>query len=237
MAETTENTTYFSESLSVLELKRLNFPRWGHTLFGILLLLVELFGLIENSLVLLTFFKSKQLRSATNIFVIGLCTADLLMIGLGCPFSIIAAFYGKWVFSEGICTLAGFLVYFFGLTQLYLLTAISVDRYIVITKPLQSAMITKRVAVLSCVGCFVGGLFWSIFPLVGWSNYGLEAPGVFCGLDIENMQFSFSLAIFCSCFLFPFTTMSFCYYNIYATVSISKRVKLLFLTLFIFFYI
>jgi hypothetical protein len=219
MTRTLENVTnYTSEDLSELEIKRLNYPRWGHTIFAVLLLFVELFGFTEICFILLTFFKTKHLRSATNIFVIALCVADLCMLILGCPFSVISAFNGQWAFSKAICVLSGFIVYFLGLTQLYLLVAISVDRYIVITKPLQSALITKRVAVLSCIGCYVGGFFWAVLPLAGWSQYGLEAPGVFCGLDIENTQFSYSLTIFFTCFLFPFIIMCFCYYRIYSTV-------------------
>ena len=210
------------EGLSVLDIKRLEYPLWAHRVVGVFLFFVGLFGFIENTLVLVTFAKNKQLRSATNTFIIGLAISDFLMAVLCNPLAWTSAMNGEWFAGDFWCLWEGFLVFVLGLTALYLLTAVSVDRYIVIAKPLLAPMITKRVAVLAVVSCFVGGTFWSIFPFFGWSSYGLEAPGVFCGLHYEDKSFSttsYVVTIFFFCFAIPLMVMIYSYFNVYMTVS------------------
>ena len=209
------------EGLSVLEIKRLEYPRIGHTLVGLVLLCIGCFGFVENLMVFYVFAKTKHLRSATNMFIIGLSFCDFCMVVLGNPFPTTAALNGKWFAGEFFCYWEGFVVYFFGLSALYLLTAVSVDRYIVIAKPLKAAFITKRVAILAVLGCFAGGLLWAIFPFFGWSSYGLEAPGIYCGLHYEDTSvstMSYVVVIFFMCFLIPLAVMAYCYYQVFMTV-------------------
>ncbi|XP_053393178.1 visual pigment-like receptor peropsin [Mercenaria mercenaria] len=172
-------------------------------------------------MVLFTFYKSKQLRSPTNIFIIGLAISDLSMAALGNPLATTSGLNGSWFAGRFFCYWEGFVVYTFGLTEMYLLTAISMDRYVVIAKPLKSAMITKRVAVLGVVACFAFGVLWSIFPFFGWSSYGLEAAGIYCGLLWEDKSLSttsYVVTISIFCFFLPFGTMIYCYYQIYMTI-------------------
>lgn len=219
------------EGLSVLEIKRLNFPKWGHQMFGLFLLFVGIFGFVENIMVLYTFYKSKQIRSPTNMFIIGLALGDLAMATLGNPLATTSGLNGSWFAGEFFCYWEGFVVYTFGLTEMYLLTAISIDRYIVIAKPLKSAMITKRVAALAVAACFGFGFFWSIFPFFGWSSYGLEAAGIYCGLLWEDKSLStttYVVTISIFCFFLPFGAMIYCYFQIYMTVSILIQCSLMY---------
>lgn len=222
-----DNSSGLYTGLSPLEIKRLKFPKWGHQIFGTILLFVGIFGFCENLMVLFTFYKSKQLRSPTNMFIIGLALSDLAMATLGNPLAMTSAMNGKWFAGDFFCYWEGFVVYTFGLSEMYLLTAISVDRYIVIAKPLKASMITKRVAVLGVVGCFAFGVLWSIFPFFGWSSYGLEAAGIYCGLlwddkSVSNMTYVVAISIFC--FFVPFGMMIYCYYQIYMTVSTRHKI-------------
>lgn len=208
--------------LSVLEIKRLNYPKWAHQLAGTFLFFVGALGFFENGMVLFTFYKSKHLRTATNIFIIGLSLGDMCMVVFGNPLAWTSAMNGAWFAGEFMCYWEGFVVYTFGLSSLYVLTAVSLDRYIVIAKPLKAAFITKRVAVLAVMSCYGGGLLWSIFPFFGWGKYGLEAPGVFCGLLWEDPSFAnttYVMAIAFFCFLFPGFLMFFSYHGVFMTVS------------------
>ena len=220
------NTSWTTEpdpfaGLSVLEIKRLTYPKWAHQIAGLVLLFIGFFGFVENCLVLFTFYKSKQLRTATNIFIMGVSISDMCMVLLGNPLASTSALNGGWFAGTFMCYWEGFVVYTFGLASLYLLTAVSFDRYIVIAKPLKAAMISKRVAALSVAGCFMFGMLWSIPPFFGWGNYGLEAPGVFCGLLWETPSAanqSYIFTIFLACFVFPMFVMIFSYFNVYMTV-------------------
>lgn len=228
----THNDVIFNDSLSsaedpyagltILEIKRLNYPKWAHQIAGMTLLFIGMFGFVENCLVLYTFYKSKHLRTATNIFIIGLSMSDMCMVMLGNPLASTSALNGGWFAGTFMCYWEGFVVYTFGLASLYLLTAVSFDRYVVIAKPLKAALITKRVAVLSVVSCYLLGMLWSIPPFFGWGKYGLEAPGVFCGLLWETPSAanqSYIFTIFLACFIIPVGVMMFSYYCVFMTVS------------------
>ncbi|XP_052268322.1 melanopsin-like [Dreissena polymorpha] len=146
----------------------------------------------------------------------------MCMVCFGNPLASTSALNGEWFAGEAVCKFEGFIVYTFGLSQLHLLTAVSVDRYIVIAKPLLAPKITKQVAWAAVLGCFALALLWAIFPFFGWSSYGLEAAGVFCGLHYDDLSLSnttYIIAITIFCFFIPMGIMIFCYYHVFMTVK------------------
>lgn len=210
------------EGLSVLEIKRLEYPKWGHQLVGLFLLCVFICGLFENSIIIYTFYKCKYLLSPTNILILGLAVSDFCMTVFGNPLATTSALHGKWFAGHFFCVWEGFVVYTCGLTELYLLVAISINRYVAMVKPLSASIFSKRLATFSVFACAGLGFLWSIPPFFGWSSYGLEAPGVFCGLHWEDQGISnltYILAITIFCYFVPFGIMVYCYTKIYATVS------------------
>ncbi|GFO42778.1 melanopsin [Plakobranchus ocellatus] len=66
------------------------------------------------------------------------------------PLTMTSAWAHRWLWGDATAAFEGFLVYFLGLSSMYILMAIAVDRYIAISKPLLGAKITKRMAVVSC---------------------------------------------------------------------------------------
>lgn len=78
-------------------------------------------------------------------------------------------------FSAG-CKLYAFCGALFGITSMITLLAISIDRYLVITKPLQSVHWgSKRRTSLAILMVWLYSLAWSLAPLIGWSEFLL--PG------------------------------------------------------------
>ncbi|XP_045211419.2 visual pigment-like receptor peropsin [Mercenaria mercenaria] len=213
------NSSSTDVGMSDLEIQRLNYPKWGHQIVGLFLMFVGILGFIENSLVLFTFYKSKQLLSPTNVFILGLAIGDFSMVIFGNPLAFTSALNGGWFAGDFMCTWEGFIVYFIGCSQVYLMMAIAVDRYIVIAKPLKSSMITKRVAALCVAACFGGGLFWALMPFAGWSAYGLEASGSFCGLHYEDSSKSYIMLIFIFDFFIPLLVTIYSYFKVFMTVA------------------
>ncbi|KAH0615850.1 hypothetical protein JD844_026435 [Phrynosoma platyrhinos] len=77
---------------------------------------------------------------------------------------------GTWRLSFGGCNLYAFCGALFGITSMMTLLAISVDRYCVITKPLQSIKRTsKKRTCLIIAFVWLYSLGWSVCPLFGWS--------------------------------------------------------------------
>lgn len=60
----------------------------------------------------------------------------------------------------------------FGITSMITLTAIALDRYLVITHPLATiGVVSKRRAVLVLAGVWLYALAWSLPPFFGWSKW------------------------------------------------------------------
>ncbi|XP_052760018.1 visual pigment-like receptor peropsin [Mya arenaria] len=214
------------KGLTLLEVKRIQYPIWGHQIVGGFLLLVLIGGFMENLLIMFIFWKNKELLSPTNIFILAVAIGDFGMACLGVPLPIIGALNGKWFMGEFLCKWQAFVVYFVGLSQMYLLMAVSVDRYVVITKPHLALRITKKVAIACMASCFGLAFFLALMPIIGWSSYGLEASGVFCGLRWEDhsaRNTSYIAMIIFFCYFGPIGVMIFSYYHLFMAVKMRNR--------------
>lgn len=73
------------------------------------------------------------------------------------------------------CKMYAFCGALFGITSMINLLAISIDRYIVITKPLQAIHLSsKRRTTVAILMVWLYSLAWSLAPLVGWSEFPLR---------------------------------------------------------------
>ena len=75
-------------------------------------------------------FRSKQMHSVTNFFILNLAISDVVMCLFAVPFTPLQSFTGKWMFGKALCILfpfsQGVSVYISTLT----LTIIALDRYL-----------------------------------------------------------------------------------------------------------
>ncbi|KAK7790053.1 hypothetical protein R5R35_007429 [Gryllus longicercus] len=110
-----------------------------HLVMGALLLAVGAAGVLGNALVLVVFTRFRRLRGPFSAFIVNLAVADLTtsllhgMVAASC-------FQGHWIFGTYGCILYAFGVGYFGLLSIVTLSAIAVERYLVITaKPMSAS--------------------------------------------------------------------------------------------------
>lgn len=85
--------------------------------------------------------------------------------------------------SASGCDLYAFCGALFGITSMMTLLAISVDRYLVITKPLRSIQWTSKKRTIQVIAVvWLYSLGWSVAPLLGWSMLSISSrvPYVVC---------------------------------------------------------
>ncbi|GIY66483.1 octopamine receptor Oamb [Caerostris darwini] len=124
-----------------------------------------------NLLVVLAVFASTKLRTVTNFLIVSLAISDLL-VGLAVlPYSISLEVLELWIFGELWCQMWLAVDVWLCTASILNLCAISIDRYLAITRPVhyRTIMSTMRVKlliaavwVLSFIICFP--------PLVGWND-------------------------------------------------------------------
>nr|XP_015215640.1 PREDICTED: melanin-concentrating hormone receptor 1-like isoform X1 [Lepisosteus oculatus] len=195
------------------------------TVFGIICLL----GTAGNIVVIVTVFKKSKFRcrsSVPDIFIVNLSVVDLLFL-LGMPLLIHQLLgNGVWRFGESLCTIITALDSNSQFTSTYILTAMTLDRYLATVYPLASARF-RTPAVAVRVICLVWLLsFLSITPVWMYARL-IPLPGgvLGCGIRLPRPEtdiYWYTLYQFFLAFAVPFAIISVAYRRILLRMSSSE---------------
>ena len=97
-------------------------------------------------------------------------------------------------------------MYIVGTIQIYLMAAISFERFFIIYKPLSIKSISTKVILIVIAGCTFMGVLWAIFPYFGWSYYSLEGALTSCSVEWFERSFnviSYNVTMFFVVYIFP----------------------------------
>ncbi|MEE6460665.1 hypothetical protein FKM82_001059 [Ascaphus truei] len=200
-----------------------------HVLYtiGSCFLIIGSVGVIGNLLVLYAFYSNKKLRTAPNYFIMNLAISDFLMSATQAPVCFLNSLHGKWILGEIGCNVYAFCGALFGITSMMTLLAISVDRYLVITKPLQSLQwSSKKRTSRFIVIVWLYSLMWSSAPLFGWSSYVPEGLKISCTWDYITSSAankSYTMMLCCCVFFIPLLIISHCYLFMFLAIRSTGR--------------
>ncbi|MED6247822.1 Melanopsin-B, partial [Ataeniobius toweri] len=169
----------------------------------------------------------KKLRTPPNFFIMNLAISDFLMAITQSPIFFVNSLYKGWIFGEAGCKIYAFCGALFGIASMINLLAISIDRYLVITKPLQSIGWTsaKRTCLIIAL-VWVYSLAWSLAPLLGWSSYIPEGLMTSCTWDYVTStpaNKSYTLMLCCFVFFIPLGIISYCYLCMFLAIRHASR--------------
>ncbi|XP_072612517.1 melanopsin isoform X1 [Vulpes vulpes] len=120
------------------------------------------------------------------------------------------------------CEFYAFCGALFGITSMITLTAIALDRYLVITHPLAAVgVVSKRRAALVLLGVWLYALAWSLPPFFGWSAYVPEGLLTSCSWDYMSFTPSvraYTMLLFCFVFFLPLLVIVYCYVFIFRAI-------------------
>ncbi|KYO38017.1 opsin 4xa [Alligator mississippiensis] len=200
-----------------------------HVLYtvGTCILVIGSVGIIGNLLVIYAFYSNKKLRTPQNYFIMNLATSDFLMAASQAPVSFINSLHKEWILGDIGCELYAFCGALFGITSMMTLVAISVDRYLVITKPLQSIRWTsKRRTAQIIVLVWLYSLGWSMAPLFGWSSYVPEGLMISCTWDYITTtpaNRTYTMMLCCCVFFIPLLIIFHCYLSMFMAIRNTGR--------------
>ncbi|XP_070563388.1 QRFP-like peptide receptor [Ptychodera flava] len=187
-------------------------------------------GLVGNLLVILSIQKCRRLQNVTNSFLASLATADLIVIVIVIPIQTPAYFSKKWVLGAALCKLLPYLTVLSSSCSVFMLTALSIERYFVIVHPLQAkAYVTPGRARKVIVTLWIVAMAYSFPPLYFKKHQMWDFAGhpVFytCINSWSNEYLSrvYSLYLLLGMYLIPLFIMAFCYTRIIYELWISRR--------------
>ncbi|KAM6902100.1 opsin 4xa [Xenentodon cancila] len=207
--------------------RHVDVPDHVHYIVAFFVLVIGTVGVTGNALVMYAFYCNKKLRTPPNFFIMNLAVSDFLMAITQSPIFFVNCLYKGWIFGETGCKIYAFCGALFGITSMINLLAISIDRYIVITKPLQSVGWTSvRRTCLIIVLVWLYSLAWSLAPLLGWSSYIPEGLMTSCTWDYVTStpaNKSYTLMLCCFVFFIPLGIISYCYLCMFLAIRHASR--------------
>ncbi|XP_002740034.1 somatostatin receptor type 1-like [Saccoglossus kowalevskii] len=175
--------------------------------------IVFIVGLIGNSLLLYLLVKYTKLKSVSNIFIFNLAIADILFM-VGLPFLAYALASPSWNLGTAVCKIVLSIDGLNQFTGIYLLTVMSVDRYIVFVHPMKTMAFrtaTKAKLVALCVWIFSSIV---IFPLLLYSKLAESSKSTYACTVVFPQYFNrtaFLIYTFILAFVLPLLIIITCY--------------------------
>ena len=195
-------------------------------IFVIIELVVCFLGIAFNGVVIFTICKNIYRRiSAPTYLILSIAVSDFLSCAIAIPLSIARHFQREWPFGIAGCKAHAFLIFLLALVSITHLAAISVGKYLTVTRSLsRDSYFNNKNVVLIIVASWIYSFGFSVAPLLGWSRYGLEGTNVTCSVKWESSlpsdQAYFGVVIM-TCFFLPLAVITFCYYKIH---QVSKQI-------------
>lgn len=160
----------------------------GATIAGVLILIFFSVGTIWNLFIIITYLvKNQLLKEPGNIFLFNAAITDFLICITIMIFSYVTAFGREFLFGNSditrciVCDMSGFFLMFLILVSLHLLSALSVDRFILLSRPLRYKRLMNRwKALLICLIVYAICFVLAILPLVGLGEIEFNARFASC---------------------------------------------------------
>lgn len=129
--------------------------------YGVLAILIFLYGstalvaIIGNAMVIFVVVTKRNMRTTTNVLIVNLAVADIIIGIFTIPFQFHAAFLQRWVFTESMCKVAPFVKSLSVNVSILTLTLIAFDRYIAVMYPLRAGIRKQFEILVLCVVWFL----------------------------------------------------------------------------------
>ncbi|XP_065558801.1 QRFP-like peptide receptor isoform X2 [Artemia franciscana] len=150
---------------------------------------VFILGLFGNILIIITVSKYRRMKSVTNLFLVSLSSADLLVITICVPLKLVKLYSFSWTLGLFLCKFIHYLQMYSAICSVLTLTALSLERYYAILHPLRAKTLcttshTRRMIIgIWLISLFLALPTWHIQVI---KEVGVRFPAFWCTRDYDN---------------------------------------------------
>ncbi|CAH2246960.1 type-1 angiotensin II receptor [Pelobates cultripes] len=175
--------------------------------------LIFIVGVFGNSLVIIVIYCYMKMKTVASIFLMNLALADLCFVITLPLWAAYTAMHYNWPFGTFLCKVVSTATTMNLYTTVFLLTCLSIDRYLAIVHPMRSRVRrTMMIARLTCIAIWLLA-FVASFPTIIYRNvfFIKEANATVCALvyqdDNSSLLVGIGIAKNILGFLIPFLTI------------------------------
>ncbi|EDV25605.1 uncharacterized protein TRIADDRAFT_4556, partial [Trichoplax adhaerens] len=186
--------------------------------------LVFIPGLIGNLCFCTVVLARKKVRTVTNVLLFNLAIADLIILCVNLPFTVVVTITHLYPFGLVMCKLQTFSQTLSVLAESFTIVAISYDRYRAIVYPLKSKLSIKAAMIIIACSWIAAGPF-AIVLLQFTTIVPLGTMGDFCRevWYSDSSRRIFTLIMFSSCLIAPLIISIYFYTSISMSLIKSKK--------------
>lgn len=205
------DTPQLLEDLGVEEFE---LPALQSVVVSIILLIVILGTVVGNVLVCIAVCMVRKLRRPCNYLLVSLALSDLCVALLVMPMALLYEVLERWSFGTLLCDIWVSFDVLCCTASILNLCAISVDRYLAITKPLEYGVKRTPRRMMLCVGIvWLAAACISLPPLLILGNEHEDEDGQPICTVCQN--FAYQIYATLGSFYIPLSVMLFVYYQIF----------------------
>jgi len=180
-------------------------------------------ALIGNLSLYIIVYKNKDLQTITNLYILNLVAADIMVSVLSIPFTVVTVITGRWLFGDTVCVALGLFTTLSFIASVMSLGMIAINRYFYIVKwNTYKKTFSKKKSLLYAAAVWVVSVSLASPPLFGWAEYRFIPGKSYCFVYWPSNAY-FMYFMITVCFFGPLSVMAFSYYNILTFTKTLKR--------------
>ena len=191
------------------------------------LLIINVLSLGGNVLVCITVYRKKVLRTITNMFIIALCVADILLACVAMPLTLASLIMDRWPFGDLICQIQGFCIHLLVFLSLQIITLTATNRNLNVVRPwLYKRIFTRwKTLLLILAVSLLTAVVMGILVVSLSSRYVFHPGKVICVMTFPSIHQSlrFTIAFSLLFVAFPAVIIFACYVRVLQTIRTHRR--------------
>ncbi|XP_018593393.1 G-protein coupled receptor 26 [Scleropages formosus] len=192
----------------------------AETLLALLIAAVALVSLLSNSLVLLCFAHSSEIRrQVPGIFIVNLSFCNILITVLNMPSTLLGVIKRQNPFGDCVCHALSFLETCLTTNSMLTMASLSIDRWVAVVFPLSYSrkMRYRDAVVMVCYSWLHSLTFAAVAVLRSWADYSHAYASCTVRLNAESARSgyaAFTVALHASGFALSLLTLCFTYLKV-----------------------
>ncbi|CAF0734553.1 unnamed protein product [Adineta ricciae] len=142
------NSNCLSDDIVLDMISKSVIPTYQEWICIILYVIVFIVGTIGNLLVIIVIQRNRSMRTVTNMFIMNLAAADLLVLVFCLPATVVQDVTKTWFFGLALCKFVNYVQNMSVSVSVLTLMAISIERYQAIVHPLKFSGTKQRARIL-----------------------------------------------------------------------------------------